>query len=208
VAAEARWLETWKAGPGEERSHPLEVGGPAPDITLPDQTGTPVALSSFWLDGAALVMFWRHFGCSCGRDRNARLIDEVDDYLEAGISPVIVGQGEPERAAAYKEKYRVPCPILCDPETTAYRAYGLGDFRLEQVLYDAPEVAWSHSETYGADLQETRRDLGRPMVDSAWMSPGEFLVDSEGKIRVSYAYQYCEDFPDPRVFTTAARLRP
>jgi hypothetical protein len=25
-------------------------------------------------------------------------------------------------------------------------------------------------------------------------------------VRVSYLYNYCEDFPDPRVFTTAARL--
>jgi hypothetical protein len=36
--------------------------------------------------------------------------------------------------------------------------------------------------------------------------PGEFAVDREGVIRLAYRYQYCEDWPDPRVLTTALRL--
>jgi hypothetical protein len=38
------------------------------------------------------------------------------------------------------------------------------------------------------------------------MQTGEFVVGSDGIIRVAYPYNYCEDFPDPRIFTTAARL--
>jgi hypothetical protein len=36
--------------------------------------------------------------------------------------------------------------------------------------------------------------------------PGEFVVDRGGIIRLAYRYQYCEDFPDPRVLTTALHL--
>jgi hypothetical protein len=38
------------------------------------------------------------------------------------------------------------------------------------------------------------------------MQSGEFLVDQEGVIRVAYAYNYCEDYPDPRIYLTGARM--
>ena len=205
-AAEKEWLETWVAGPGDKRSKLLDPGTSAPDIELLDHTGASRRLSSFWSDGPALLMFWRHFGCGCGVDRSSRLKDEYADYRAAGINPVIISQGEPERAAAYQEKYGITCTILCDPEFAAYSAYGLAHFGVEQVLYDAPEETWCHSMEIGIDFQEARRAINRPLVDNPWMSPGEFLVDHSGAIRVSYAYQYCENFPDPRVFLTAAKI--
>ena len=33
-----------------------------------------------------------------------------------------------------------------------------------------------------------------------------FVVGADGVIRLAYDYQYCEDYPDPRVLTTASRL--
>ncbi len=206
-AAEVEWLEIWTAGPGDSRSLLLDVGSAAPDLAMPDETGTTVQLASLWADGPALLMFWRHFGCGCGIDRADRLGQEFEVYVAAGINAVIIGQGEPERASAYKDEYTIPCPILCDPDHIAYGAYGLAHFGLEQVLYDAPEDMWGHSTETGIGFQEARRKMGRPLVDDPWMAPGEFLVDRTGTIRASYTYQYCEDFPDPRIFTTAARLQ-
>ena len=205
-AAERKWLKTWVAGPGDKRSKLLDIGISAPDIKLLDHTGASRSLSTFWSDGPALLMFWRHFGCGCGVDRSSRLKDEYADYQAAGINPVIIGQGEPDRAAAYKEKYDISSPILRDPDFTAYGAFGLSHFGVEQVLYDAPENTWSHSKEIGLDFQEARRAMKRPLVDNPWMSPGEFLVDQSGTIRVSYTYQYCEDFPDSRVFLTASKI--
>jgi len=205
-AAEKEWLETWTAGPGGKRSKLLDPGTSAPDLELLDHTGALRRLASFWSEGPALLMFWRHFGCGCGLDRASRLNDEYADYRAAGINLVIIGQGEPERAAEYREKYGITCPILCDPELAAYSTYGLANFGVEQVLYDAPEETWDHSMEIGLDFQEARRAINRPLVDNPWMSTGEFLVDSSGTIRVSYAYQYCEDFPDPRVFLIAAKI--
>ncbi len=204
--AEREWLEIWVAGPGDNRSKPLDSGSSAPDLELLDHTGTPRQLASFWSDGPALLMFWRHFGCGCGLDRASRLSEEYDDYQKAGINPVIIGQGEPERASEYRERYGITCTILCDPDYIAYTAYGLAHFGVEQVLYDAPEETWCHSMEIGLEFQEARRAIDRPLVDNPWMSPGEFLVGNSGKIRTTYAYQYCSDYPDARVFTTAAKI--
>ena len=40
----------------------LEVRDPAPDATVLDTMGSPVALSSFWRGGFAALVFLRHYG--------------------------------------------------------------------------------------------------------------------------------------------------
>jgi peroxiredoxin len=205
-AAEALWLRTWTAGPTENEGQPLPRGTRVPDLVLLDHAGAVRSLSQFWSDGPALLMFWRHFGCGCGVERAARLRQEWSAYQDAGLRPVVIGQGEPERAAAYRSEQGLPCPVLCDPERDAYRAFGIGQWSVARILYDAPARFWSHPSEAGAAFQDARRAAGRPLVDDPWRAAAEFVVGTDGTVVLPYAYQYCEDFPDPRVLTTAARL--
>jgi peroxiredoxin len=184
----------------------LSAGTTAPDLALTDQEGRLRRLSEFWQGRPALLLFWRHFGCGCGLDRIARLKAEWAEYIKVGLGPVIVAQGEQARAAAYHHKHDIPCPVLCDPDHVAYRAYGIGQWSVEQVLYDAPSEFWSHPRDLGVSFQNRRREVGRPLVDDPWRAAAEFVVGSNGRVRLSYVYQYCEDFPDPRVLTAAALL--
>jgi peroxiredoxin len=204
--AEACWLSAFEAGPTEPPSRLLSRGDPAPDAELSDERGEARRLSEFWTHGPALVMFWRHFGCGCGVERAARLATELPAYLDAGLTIVIVGQGEPERAAAYKQKHGITVPLLSDPGAQVYRAYGVGHWQPEQLLFDAPAEYLEHPRALGRELLTARRELGRPMVDDPWRAAAEFVVDQTGTVRLGYSYQYCEDFPDPRVLTAAARL--
>jgi peroxiredoxin len=116
-AAEAEWLDLWKQGPTRLRwtEVPLQVGDLAPDFELKDTSGKPVHLRDFWSKGPALILFWRHYGCSCGVDRAKLLQNEYEDYIKLGASVVVIGQGEPERSRDYSQKHGIPCPVLCDP---------------------------------------------------------------------------------------------
>lgn len=118
---------------------PPQVGDTAPDFELSDLSGTSVHLRDFWRERPALILFWRQFGCGCGLQRAERLQNEYADCIAAGARVVIAGQGEPARAAAYAQKYGIPCPILCDPEEHACQAYGLPEGKPSQILFDAPE---------------------------------------------------------------------
>jgi peroxiredoxin len=204
--AEVEWLDKWTTGPTQSLGSLVAPGTAAPDMVLPDHTGQPVTLSDLWAETPALLMFWRHFGCTCGLERAERLSAELDAYASEGLRPIIVSQGEPERAAAYRSERRIDVPVLCDPDQSAYGAYGVGQWSVEQVLFDAPAAYWSHPRQLGAEFQAGRREQGRPPVDDPWLAAAEFVVGPDGIIRLSYAYQYCEDYPDPRVLTTAARL--
>ncbi len=96
-AAEKEWLELWKKGPSRLRWNevPLQVEDLAPDFELKDTDGNLVHLCDFWRSGPALILFWRHYGCSCGVDRASRLQKEYADYIKLGASVVVIGQGEP-----------------------------------------------------------------------------------------------------------------
>lgn len=206
-AAEEEWFAHWKRGPRRLTwsSLPPQVGDRAPDFELEDSAGKTARLGDFWSAGPALLLFWRHYGCGCGMDRAGRLRGEYADYTDAGARVVVIGQGEPERASAYAETYGLPCPVLCDPEQKVYEAYGLLDFLASEVLYDAPEDLQRMDVQAGIRFAEERRAQDRPLVDSPWQRPGEFVVDGDGVLRLTYRYQYCEDYPDPRVLVAAIR---
>jgi peroxiredoxin len=205
MSAEHRWMDSWLEGPTLEGS-PLQRGARAPEVEVLAEDGVPTPISSFWTDSPALLMLWRHLGCGCGLDRNGRLQDELPAYREIGLNVVIIAPGEPARITWYRDKYEVPVPMYATPDYAAHKAFGLGHWTVEQVLYDAPEEYCDLRPDTGEEFQDVRRKEGRPLVDDPWMQAAEFVIDREGRIRVGYYYNYCEDYPDPRIFTTAARL--
>ena len=205
LSAENRWMQGWLAGPTIE-GRPLRRGDMAPSVEVLDIRGAPTALDTLWQERPALVLLWRHLGCGCGMERAQRLQDEYQGYLDSGLGAVIVAPGDPERVGAYQERNQIPAPILADPGYRAHKAFGLGHWSLEQSLYDAPEEFCDLGEDTGRRFQEDRRSQGRPLVDDPWMQSAEYVVAPDGMIRVAYVYNYCADYPDPRVFTTAARL--
>jgi peroxiredoxin len=205
LSAENRWMQGWLAGPTIE-GRPLRRGDMAPSVEVLDVGGAPIALETWWQERPALVLLWRHLGCGCGTERAQRLQDEYQGYLDSGLGAVIVAPGDPERVGAYQERNQIPAPILADPGYRAHKAFGLGHWSLEQSLYDAPEEFCDLGEDTGRRFQEDRRSQGRPLVDDPWMQSAEYVVAPDGMIRVAYVYNYCADYPDPRVFITAARL--
>ena len=207
-AAEREWLDSWKSGPTQLcwSTLPPQVGDHAPDFELQDASGQFVHLQDFWRDRPALLLFWRHYGCGCGLARASRLQREYADYTGAGASVVIIGQGEPERSAAYAQKYQLPpCPVLCDPQLQVYQAYGLLEGKPSQVVYSAGDAFLRCDYEAGVKLAKARREAGRPAVDNPWQLPGEFVVQPGGIIRLAYRYQYCEDYPNPLVLRAAIK---
>ncbi|MDX1747350.1 MAG: hypothetical protein R3324_15545 [Halobacteriales archaeon] len=79
-----------------------------------------------------------------------------------------------------------------------------GNFRPTQVLYDLPELLDRNRRT-AERFAERIREEGQPQVDNPWQQAGEFVIGGDGVLQLTYRYQYCEDYPDPRVLTTTIR---
>jgi len=206
-AAEKEWLDLWKQGPSRLRwtKVPLQVGDSAPDFELQDTSGKLVHLRDYWSNGPALILFWRHYGCSCGIDRAHRLQNEYADYIKLGASVVVIGQGEPERSKDYSQKNGIPCPVLCDPTYHVYEAYDLLEGKTSQIIYDAPDEYLRIDYETGAQLQQSRQGTDGALVDSPWQLPGEFVVDQSGIIRLAHRYQHCEDWPNSSMLIPAIK---
>lgn len=205
--AEQQWLDAWARGPQRVRWDriPLQIGDPAPDLELPDHTGLPTRLSSLWSDGPAVILFWRHFGCSCGRDRAVRLRTEYAPLVVLGATVTIIGQAAPERSRAYRDQNEIPCAILSDPDETAYRAFDVLEGTPAQVVYDASDELMACDLDAGVQLAAARHGTVKASVDNPFLLPAEFVV-TDGVVQLAYRYQYCEDYPDPRVVTAAVRF--
>jgi len=206
-AASKKWLDLWKSGPTRLRwtEMPLQVGDLAPDLELQDTSGNVVHLSDYWSNGPAIIMFWRHYGCSCGVDRAKLLHDEFPEYIKLGASVVVIGQGEPERTKIYAKKNNIPCPVLCDPTCSVYEAYDLLEGKPSQVIFDAPDEYLQIDYETGAELLEARRGTDGELVDNPWQLPGEFVIDQTGIIRLAHRYQHCEDWANPSILIPAIK---
>jgi peroxiredoxin len=210
-AAGRQWLEHWRQGPTRQRwtELPPQRGDLAPDLDLVDaRTGEAMPLSRTWAEGPALLLFWRHFGCSCGRDRAERLRAEYAGYVAAGATVALIGQGEPDRTLTYAAANSLPdsLPLLCDPAETAYRAYGLLEGGPAEVLFDAPDNFLTCDLEAGQGMAAERRALARPNVDNPWLLPGEFVVGPDGRLVTTYRFQFCEHWIDPRANLAAIRF--
>jgi peroxiredoxin len=206
-SAETEWLSLWKRGPTRLRwgKVPLQTGDAAPDFELQDSAGHALRLRDVWPAGPVLLMFWRHYGCSCGADRARRLQAECAAYKALGAQLLIIGQGGPAQAADYAARHELTCPVLCDPTRSVYEDYDLLEGQPSQIVFDAPDEFLKIDAEAGARLQASRHGTPRAAVNSPWQLPGEFVIDTAGKVRLAHRYQHCEDWPNPLVLIAALK---
>lgn len=112
----------------------------------------------------------------------------------AGARVHLIGQGEPERTAAVAARRGYPAPVWCDPDRTAYAAYGVLQGTPPQVLHD---FAWHGGDEALAEAmgRSARRGTERALMDDPWQLPAEFVVGTGGRIVLAHRAQFCEDFP-------------
>ena len=55
---------------------------------------------------------------------------------------------------------------------------------------------------YFENLIKAHREKGRPVADNPFLLPGEFVVNTQGRLVFTYRYQYCDN-PDPEILDTS-----
>jgi thioredoxin-dependent peroxiredoxin len=100
----------------------LEAGDKAPAITLDDQDGNPVKLSSF-KGRKVLVYFYPKAdtpGCTTQSCALRDISGDVGDTAIIGISP-----DAPAKQKKFDEKYSLGFPLLADTEHAVAEAFGV-----------------------------------------------------------------------------------
>jgi peroxiredoxin Q/BCP len=104
----------------------LATGDVAPDFTLPDADGSPVALSSY--RGRRVILFAYPAAMTPGCTKEACDFRDAGAVLtDAGYAVVGVSPDSPAKLATFRDTYALPYPLLADVDKsvlTSYGAYG------------------------------------------------------------------------------------
>ncbi|MCI7323959.1 thioredoxin-dependent thiol peroxidase [bacterium] len=102
----------------------LTPGTPAPDFTLPDQSGNPVRLSDF--RGKTVVLYFYPKDNTPGCTRQACAFAAAYEAFRSR-NAVVIGVSKDSAAShqRFAAKYDLPFVLLSDPERQAIEAYGV-----------------------------------------------------------------------------------
>jgi thioredoxin-dependent peroxiredoxin len=134
----------------------LHPGDTAPDFTLPDQDGQPVALAA--LRGKPVVLYFYPKadtpGCTtqaCGvRDHQA-------DYTQADAAVLGVSPDPVKKIAKFDQKYELGFPLLSDEDHSVAEAYGVWT---QKSMYGRTYMG-NERTTFVIDEQGTIRNVFR-----------------------------------------------
>jgi peroxiredoxin Q/BCP len=114
----------------------LAPGDKAPDFTLPDADGKPVALSSY--RGRTLVVYFYPAASTPGCTTEAcDFRDSLAELNGAGVDVVGISPDRPEKLAKFRDAQGLTFPLLSDVDKSvldAYHVYG------EKSLYGRTSI--------------------------------------------------------------------
>jgi len=147
----------------------LREGAVAPEFTLPDVHGQPVALSDLLRQGAVVLTFYRGEWCPyCNLQLRAyeAILPEI---RELRASLVAVSPQTPDHSLTTTEQKGLTFPVLSDAGNEVARRYGL--------VYQL-----SHT------LRALSPDLPAYNGDESWElpMPGTFVIAPDGTVRVAF----------------------
>ena len=101
----------------------LSPGDAAPDFTLPDADGTPVALKDY--RGRKVVVYFYPAAMTPGCTKQAcDFRDSLSALDAAGYAVLGISPDQPEKLAKFRERDAVSFPLLSDPDKAVLQAYG------------------------------------------------------------------------------------
>jgi thioredoxin-dependent peroxiredoxin len=110
----------------------LKAGDPAPDFTLPDQTGRPVRLSGLLAAGPAVIFFYPKDNTMICTKEACSFRDSHAAFRAAGAQVAGISADDGTSHAGFADRHGLPYPLLTDGDGAVARAYGVG--RLLGVL--------------------------------------------------------------------------
>lgn len=101
---------------------PIQAHIPAPDFTLPDETGTPRQLSSY--RGKPVILYFYPKDDTPGCTKEAcNFRDDYSAYDKAGVTILGVSPDSPASHVKFKEKYQLPFTLLSDQDHQVSKMY-------------------------------------------------------------------------------------
>ncbi len=100
------------------------TGTPAPDFSLPDETGVQRRLSDYRGQHVVLYFYPKDDTPGCTIEA-CNFRDDYSAYVEAGVTILGVSPDTSKSHAKFKQKFELPFPLLADVEHAICEQYGV-----------------------------------------------------------------------------------
>ncbi len=120
----------------------------------------------------------------------AQLRDTAMEFERARARVVLVGMGTPEESEAFRKKFELPFPLICDPNRQLYHVYGLK--RMGVLGFISPALALKSLAAVAGGHR-----AGAPQGDVKQLA-GVFVIDTKGMVRFRHLSADPADFPPAR----------
>ena len=144
-------------------------GSAAPDFSLPNAHGEPVASEALWGDGPAVVSFYRGGWCPYCNVELKALQDRLPEIEALGARLVAITPETPDNALTTQEKNEIAFDVLSDDGNRVASAFGL-TFRLPDAVNDI-------YKGFGIDLEASNGEASQTLP-----VPATFVIDKGGKV--------------------------
>jgi peroxiredoxin Q/BCP len=150
------------------RPKPLSAGDPAPKISAVDHEGAPIDLGRIGAQGLALVYFYPKAdtpGCTA---QGCSLRDAFEDLARDGLSILGVSRDRPEAQKKFREKFRLPYPLVADFDGRVAEAFGvptiLGFAARQSFLIRDGRIVWTARSAQTTQHAEEVRQALKKML--------------------------------------------
>ena len=116
-------------------------------------------------------------------------------FEKAGAQVVLVGMGTPSESVEFAAKFKVPFPMVADPEKKLYRKFELK--RMSTLGFLSPSLTLK-----GVAAIVGGHGIGMPQGDVRQL-PGVFIIDTAGEIVFSHFSSNPADHPDAKTIIDA-----
>lgn len=157
-----------------DKTNPLKVGAALPDVSVRNDQGQPVKLSTLHADGPVVLVFFRGSWCPICTRHFQDLIQIHPEIVKAGATLVAISPDTAENSKANAEKIKAPFPLMSDSDLAAAKAFGLA--------FEVDAATVSKYKGFGIDLQKAS---GRD--HHALPIPAVYIVDKSGQITMAHS---------------------
>jgi peroxiredoxin len=173
-------------------AHPLAEGDRAPDFTLSDADGKKHRLTDYLAQGPILLLFFRGGWCPYCTLTLRAYEEAAPDIRKAGGGILALSPQKASRAAVVQESNCVSFPILVDCRNRVATEFG--------VLGQARPMTRQVFGKLGCNIPEENNA-------EDWLLPraSEFLIDTQGIIRMAHVSAVSYERTEPREALTALR---
>jgi peroxiredoxin len=152
----------------------IPVEREAPNASVQDADGHSVHLLDFTKSGAILLVFYRGGWCPYCSFEIHELTANYAEYKSRNVTPVAISVDRPEEASKSRAMFKIPFPVLSDPDLTAHQAY--------HVIHEADDAELTKLKSAGIDIEHAS---GRK--HHSYAVPSLFLIDRTNRVRWAHA---------------------